>query len=328
MRRHRLLLVIASVFCAAAALAVAGLNHWFPQAQELRVAEDAGDTLPAPNVHVDVDDDIVGDALRSVDVTPCPMPLLKAGLPVGDDPPPDWSHLVLHAVPRVAEGDVDRVSALVARLTSLFHLVVAANVEQGRDSDAARYRLGAAAIGLAMEVNGGDVTVSSGEALPAGASLNFMERTALVQSEVSLKAARQVARTPTMLVFDAESVMLRDDDHRPTIQRHALVVSPRDGRLATFVWALAPEDGLRFCGEVIERLPDALHEDRVLHVDAGKFVLGVPTQEAFALLRLPQGESIAATADLRQSAAGPFANPQQAVQLERALQGAIGWDSE
>ena len=65
------------------------------------------------------------------------MTMLPGGLVVGDQAPTDWSHLVLHSVPRVAEGDVDRVSTLVNKLAGLFHLVIVADVadEQGSGTE-------------------------------------------------------------------------------------------------------------------------------------------------------------------------------------------------
>ena len=66
------------------------------------------------------------------------------------------------------------------------------------------------AIGLATDVRGVETTVSSqspGEPKPV---LDFMTRTALGQNEASLKKAQQVARTKTMFVFDADTIMWRE----------------------------------------------------------------------------------------------------------------------
>ena len=107
-----------------------------------------------------------------------------------------------------------------------------------------------------------------------------------------------------------------------------MLISPESGRLATFVWALAPasKGRYRFCGESLQLLPNGLREDRLLHVDASKFTLGIPTQESFALVRLPQGQSVPLSPALHAVAESRFDLPQDAVQLESALRSAIGWD--
>ena len=106
-----------------------------------------------------------------------------------------------------------------------------------------------------------------------------------------------------------------------------MLVSPKDGRLATLVWLLEPttEGEYRLSGDSLQWLPDGLHEDRALHVDADKFVLGVPTKEAFALVRLPQGKDVPLTPALRQLGPSRFQSPQDATALEAALREAIGW---
>ncbi len=255
------------------------------------------------------------------------MPRIPTGVEIGRQAPSGWSHLVLHATPRIAEGDTAKVSPLVARLASQFHLTVMAQVGEQAGAPPPRYDLQNVAIGLAMDVAGKEVIVSSETQQSLGADLGFMERSSLAENEASLEGARQVARTATMVVFDAAAVMVLDGDHRPAVQRHAVLVSPADGRLAALVWLLVPndEDGYTFAGDSLQLLPDGLHEDRALHVDASKFVLGVPTKEAFALVRLPQGTNIPASETLRTSATSRFSLPKDATELERALQQAIGW---
>jgi hypothetical protein len=94
------------------------------------------------------------------------------------------------------------------------------------------------------------------------------------------------------------------------------------------VWALAPisKGRYRFCGESLQWLPNALHEDRLLHVDASKFTLGIPTQESFALVRLPQGETVSLSPALHNVVESRFDVPEEVLRLEAALRTAIGWD--
>lgn len=263
----------------------------------------------------------------AIDVQPRSMPRIPTGIEIGKQAPSGWSHLVLHATPRIAEGDTDKVSALVARLASQFHLTVMAQVGEQAGATPPRYELQNVAIGLAMDIGGKELIVSSETQKSLGADLGFMERSSLVENEASLGRARQVARTSTMVVFDAAAVMVLDGDHRPAVQRHAVLVSPNAGRLAALVWLLVPgeDEKHKFAGHSLQLLPDGFHEDRTLHVDAAKFVLGVPTKEAFALVRLPQGTSIPTTKELQAAATSDFRSPQDATKLELGLRDAIGW---
>ena len=274
----------------------------------------------------DVEQDAAAVA-QSIDVRSVAMPRIATGTEIGQGAPPGWSHLVLQAVPRCAEGDVAKVSPTVARLASLFHLTVLAQVDKRPGVAPPRYELRRVAIGLAMEISGKDVIVSSETQAALGGGLGFVDRSALADNEASLDGARQVARTPTMVVFDAAAVMWLDGGPRRTVHRHAVLVSPDDGRLATLVWLLEPtaDGSYRLCGDSIEWLPDGLHEDRALHVDAGRFVLGIPTKEAFALVRLPQGKDVPLTPALRKFGPSRFPSPQDATALERALREAMRW---
>lgn len=267
-------------------------------------------------------------ASASVDVAARPMDLLEGGLLLSDGAPAGWSHLVLRAIPRVAEGDIDRVPALVSKLASMYHLMVVAHVERTADAPTSSFQIERVAIGLASDFAGARMTVSTRGPASVNSKLDFMARTALGQNEASLKKARQVARTPTMFVFDAETIMWRDDDHLRTIHRHALLVEPATGRLATLIWALSPgpRGRYRICCETLQWIPEALHDDRQLHVDARKFSLGLPTQEAFALVRLPAGRDVACDAQWHECLECRFDDPAEGIALERALREAVGWD--
>jgi hypothetical protein len=293
-----------------------------------------------------------GDLTDTVDVEPHEMPRIEPGSEIAaSDPrgeigagepstksgaigtatdaparaPADWSHLVLHGVPRVAEGDVDKVPASLARLVSLFHLTILADVAADESVRPARYRLRNVAIGLATDVAGHEKIVTSKTLGSLGSDFGFVERSSLAGNEACLDQALQVARTPTMLVFDATAIQRLDDQNRHVLHRHALVVSPTNGSLATFVWALARDNADReqLVDDKIRLLPDGLEEDRKLYVDSALFVLGLPAQEAFALVDLPPGRDVAVSAELRASAAAAMTKPEDALRLERLLRAAL-----
>jgi len=327
---RRIAIAAATILVLAAALWTTR-SLWLSRSPELLIRTDVADAESADSILGSGDSvgDELGDdiAPTSIDVNPCPMPRIEAKTVIGNEPPPGWSHLVLHAVPRMAEGDVDQVSSTVSKLASSFHLTILAQVDQRPSVTPPRYKLGNVAIGLAMNIGDKEMIVTKATQKALGVGERFMDRRALAENEASLDKARQVARTPTMLVFDAAAVMWLDGDHRPAVHRHAMLVSSKDGRLATLVWLLEPttEGEYRLSGDSLQWLPDGLHEDRALHVDADKFVLGVPTKEAFALVRLPQGKDVPLTPSLRQLGPSRFQSPQDVTSLEAGLREAIGW---
>ena len=88
------------------------------------------------------------------------MPRIEPGTIITKRPT-GWTNLILHGVPRVAEGDVDRVSGMLSRLISMFHLTILANVVQDR-SGTSQFQLGKVALGLALDIKGtAEVVVSS-----------------------------------------------------------------------------------------------------------------------------------------------------------------------
>lgn len=267
-----------------------------------------------------------------VDLASRPLPLVPPGTKIGDQPPEGWTHLVLHGVPRVAEGDVNEVSSLVARMASLVHLTILARTKRDPFAETVDYTLDEVAIGLAVSVGDQDVVISSATQESLGAGLDFIERSVLSENEAFLVDVRQVARTPTMVVFDAPAIVLRGNEHRDMVHRHAVVVSPEDGKLASFVWLLDVAAGARGAAPTyqlaepsIELLPEGMHEDRTLHVDADEFIVGVPTKRAFALVGIPRGKKLALPENAQQAAAAQFRDPRQVQILESALRAALGW---
>jgi hypothetical protein len=257
---------------------------------------------------------------ESIDVRPRVMPRIKSGTVIGKEGARNWTDLVLHGVPRVADGDVEKVSATLSRLVSLFHLTILADVDL-ETSQPGTYRLGDVAVGLAMKINGREVVVSSKSQQALGAKLSLIDRNALSGNEACLDQALQVARTPTMVIFDATAIMRLGDENRNVIDRHALVVSPTNGRLTTFVWALDRDKNgnNELVGDKIRILPRGLREDRRLYVDSRRFVLGLPSQEAFALVDLPPGDTIKPSDALRTAAESTLQTPADVTRLQGLL---------
>ena len=134
-----------------------------------------------------------------------------------------------------------------------------------------------------------------------------MEENALSGNEACLDQALQVARTPTMVVFDATAIMRLEGENQNVFNRHALLVSPTDGRLTTFVWAsiATARASIIWPPTRFVAWRPGVQEDRKLYVDRRRFVFGLPSQEAFALIDLPPGETILPSAELKQAVKSP-----------------------
>lgn len=259
----------------------------------------------------------------AIDLDVREMPRIEPGTVITKRPT-GWTNLVLHGVPRVAEGDVDRVSGMLSRLVSMFHLTILANVVQDR-ANPPRFQLDKVALGLAMDIKGREVIVSSETQKKLGANLRLMEENALSGNEACLDQALQVARTPTMVIFDATAIMRLEDENRNVFDRHVLLVSPTDGRLTTFAWALERDSqgAYHLAADKIRKLAPGAQEDRKLYVDRRRFVFGLPSQEAFALVDLPPGETILPSAELQRAAESDLKTPADVTRLEELLRSEI-----
>jgi hypothetical protein len=249
-----------------------------------------------------------GRATEWVDVKLRHIEWIKPGTQIADGPPKGWSHLVMVAKPRLGAGDVDSVPRIAAHYASMFSFAIVANVrpETNNDADQPRFFLERVAIGIATNVQGRNLIVTSEQTM--GADIGLIGRAVMQENDRILRNDMyQVARTRTMMVFDVNSPMRRNTQHTRMVIRHAILITPETGRLTTFVWLLARAgaDQYVLAENVVQMLPPGMHEDRVLSVDANKFTLGIPSADAFALARVPQGtpikfsESLAALAALR-----------------------------
>jgi hypothetical protein len=254
-----------------------------------------------------------------------PLQIVPAGTPIDDAAAPRWNRTILLATPRLASGDTDALSPAIQKRVSWFTLAVLATVSRGAGPDGVRHTLGELGAGYAVPIDG-RLTVIAADDPPAGAGIDFIGRQILAQNGRSLAGLTCVGVTDTMQLFDAEAVLHRDGVHRDFLMRHFIWVEPDSGQCSTCVWALAkePDGGLRVIDEPIRWVSPGTREDRVIHVDAGEFMLGVPTKRAFGLVDLPPGRDLPWSQGLRAVAAAATYPPEAvealAVELDRQLQ--------
>jgi hypothetical protein len=240
---------------------------------------------------------------------------IPVGTVIGQKAPSGWSNIVIVATPMLTP-DVEREAPRTAsHYAQMFKFVVLADV----GGTPGRYRLNNVARGFAVEIKGRDTIVDGDKTF--GADLGMFGKRILTENEAHVDAdVLQVVRGETFFVFDAQAVMRRGNDHVNMVMRHALVVVPETGKLGTFVWLLdksGPE--YKPAERAVQLLPDNMREPRYLSVKRDKFTLGIPTADAFALQRVPQGRPIAYTPELAAAASPRTITAAGAARLEAVL---------
>jgi len=256
----------------------------------------------------------------AVDLVSRPLPRIAAGTVIGNGPPRGWSNLVLIATPGLGAGDIKDAPQTALRYASMFKFTLLANVSKQDNA----YYLDVVGRGFAVNFKGGDSIVESNNTF--GADLGLFGRRILEENEKILdNDLRQVARTRTLTIFDAQATMLAGNEHRKMVIRHAILVSPETGQLAALVWLLSKDQAGAYAPaeQAMQLLPPNMHEQRLLSVKKDKFFLGMPSPDAFALMRIPQGRPVAYTPELRRLAALQQWNAQAVVDLETQLRAAV-----
>lgn len=268
------------------------------------------------------------------DVTPRRLGRIPPGTVIDTGPPQGWSHLVIKSRSVATQGDAQQVPKLARDLASLLFTAIVADVRPiERNGKPAGYRLARLAIGLGTDISGRDTIVSSDTHEELGARFGLIKAAILEKSEERLKQMQLVARSNTMAVCDIPAIMLIDQQHADIVLRYVLLVDGRTGRLDTLVWALPAEQSSTESKAAplsnVEWLPPSMLEECVLHVDKREFVLGIPSERAFAIVCPPQGErrweliDLLPERELRAAACQRRFTPETAAALERALREAL-----
>jgi hypothetical protein len=260
-----------------------------------------------------------GDATagpHGVELESRPLPRIPAGTAIGKGAPAGWSNFLMIAVPTLTEQDERDAPKIAAHYARMFKFTLLAKTEKLGGS----HSLKAVARGFTMTVRGKEVIVDPKNTF--GADMGMFGRRILDENEKHIDAdLRQVARTANLSLFDAtKAVMRRGADHVHMVMRHAVVIDPSSGAAYTFIWLLSRQrDGYALAEKQLQLIPEGTREARYLSVKRDKFVLGMPTPEAFALVRTPQGKPIAWTPELAKVAAVKHFRGEQVAMLEKLL---------
>lgn len=229
----------------------------------------------------------------SYDVTPRRLGAIQPGTVIEDGAPEGWTHLIIKSRSRLGAGEVDAVPQMAADLSSLLFSAIVAKVKVDQAKGATkRYRLSGLAFGLGTEIKGVDTVVSSETTDELDAGFGFIEGMVLSKAEARLENVVLVARSNTMAIVDAPAILLRDEKHTPVLFRYVVLIDSRTGKLNTLLWVVDLDEEGKYQGATgpIEWLPTNMIEDGILHVDGNEVTLGVPSENAFAVVSPPKGK--------------------------------------
>lgn len=270
----------------------------------------------------------------TIDLTPKRLPRIPPGTIIGDGPPAGWSHLVLFATPGLGAGDTTGVPKVVLDYAKWLKFTILANVGKQIRAGKETYYLDRVARGFAVAITDKETGKNKETVIESNhtfaADMGILGGRVLKENEDILdNEVRQVVRTDTMLIFDANSYMLYNNQHEKMVNRYAILVFPQTGRLATVVWLLARDGPGKYkaAEPAMQLLPPSMRENRLLSVKREKFkvvlLVWMPEPDAFALMRIPQGKAIAYTPELQRLATTREFTAKEVQELETKLRAAI-----
>jgi hypothetical protein len=255
-------------------------------------------------------------------VTPRRVELIPPGTVIDKGPPAGWSHLIIKSHPRPVSGDMSRAAGNNYYLATFLFTGFLANVQADQTGGQLSYRLTRIAVGFGTRIQGRDTIISPDTQRRLGANLGFLARMVLDHAYEGQQGVIITALTPTLGIVDCPVAMLRGDVHRTVYMRYVLLVDPATGRLDTFMWLLDRDNEGRYVGPSshIQWMPPNKIEDAVMHVDSNEYTLGMPSDIAFAIIRIPQGQKqIIFPDDLKTAAIQPRFTAEGLARMELRL---------
>ena len=223
------------------------------------------------------------------------LSLIPPGTLVVDEQAASWNRVILLATPRIASGDINKLSASVRSSVSKLTLSILASVtSEVDDTGTPAYRIEELGLAYSALVQGKLKTVTSESAPRLGAELDFYSRQMLSENEKQIAAVKLVVRTPTLAIFDAPTILLRNEQHQDFTTRHLVWIDGATGKLALAVWLLSVDQTGRpqVADDTLRIVAPGTREDRKIHIDGRSFFLGIPSSRAFALEDLPPGRDV------------------------------------
>jgi hypothetical protein len=222
-----------------------------------------------------------------------PISLIPAGTMAIDQTDDVWNRLILIATPNFASGYAQGLNENIRKTVSSFSLAIMAKVSRELDPQTQLpvHRLADIGVGYAFSIGGRPMIINNASAEKLGVKLDFTTRQILGENERQLTTIRTLAKTPALVIFDAPSLMHREQKHLDFVTRHFIWIETSTGKLSMLVWLIKKGENVAY-SDPIKLVESGTIEDRKIHVDSSCFFLGIPTRQAFALEALPPGRAI------------------------------------
>jgi len=220
-----------------------------------------------------------------------PIGLLPPGTVIDEQAPAGWSHLIVKSQPRVTAGDVGRVSRRQIQLAGLFFMATLASVERVEEGDSVRYRIARFASGIGTNIAGRDTIVTPNSIGRLGGDVGFLGGLVLDEMYQEQQSVTVKLRSESTIVYDTPIVLRIDDENRSLVLRYCAALDPQNGNLETLAWLIdVDENGryLKLLGNA-QWLPQNMLIDCHLYVDKSEYTFGIPSNNAFASVTIPQG---------------------------------------
>ena len=259
---------------------------------------------------------------------------VPAGTIVVDPDADHWNELILLAWPSLTSGDLDRLPSGLQQAVTRYAYTVLATVTNApppgqANAPASPYRLAEVGVGYSAQVDGMQTIVSATQT-PQGSLLGIIDRQVVAQNERDLEQARVVVRSSTLMMFDMEAILARENGHRPEPLRTLVWIDPQTGKSAIAMWLLkrrddgpAETEAWDVREDPMQVHPGGKRAHNRLHVDASTFVLGIPTATSFGLERLLPGRQITWTDELSELAGKSSSSPETLAEFTTELNQAI-----
>jgi hypothetical protein len=246
---------------------------------------------------------------------------LQPGIRLSDQPPKDWSHLVLRSIPRLASGDQGSLPDIAEKIATLFRTVIVADV-QPVDQETKDFVLARIGVGMCVPDGAGQDMVVTQDRLDAlGLRLSTVERIVLEAAEAELAEGRIIARTSTFALLRGPVTLAVGGKHRKVDLFYAFCVEHTTGRLRVAVWSMASGRGPHPPPTELVVLGGKPTFQCELDVQARRLLGTIPVSWSFAMRSLPPGRSLRvppALGDLIVATAR-HPDPDLAKDLERVL---------
>lgn len=264
--------------------------------------------------------------VQAADTPPArPLTAVAAGTVVGDPTAARWNRSIYLATSRITSGNADSVPAMIRQRVPLFTLTLLATVSKtSTPQQPPVFHLQEVGAGYAVPLDG-SLTVIATDNPPAAARIDMIGRQVLAANGRHLSELRCIGMNQTMQVVDVDARFYRAGRPTPVIMRHFIWVEASTGRCSSCVWLLKQQahGSLEPTADPPRWVAEGTRDDRAIYVDASQFFLGMPTQDAFALLNLPPGTDLAWSPALRQNATRSSYTAPALLQLAAAVQQAL-----